>query len=290
MRRAPAVVLACVFAFQALLVQPAGAQNAAGQKPITGGPDKAMEWRLLRWRDENGVFDPTSVTGSPIRKDAGYGGVRIDLRATRWLAGVELLGVLDGVLDGVPVEGVLVVEVVCSTIVNGPSRPGWQCGFRSWGPAFLQPGTQQVAAGYAIYGPTTMLVLTLGNGVQGFTTPLATTHAFNGWSDSFASAGGNKSNADGLKNLYASVVIRPRFRFAYWFNTELTATFHDFDAERTGADLGREWDLQLVAGITPRLTFLAKYADFKREPTVPTGTVLGPPDRSKLWISFEYRL
>ncbi|WP_225775960.1 class 1 fructose-bisphosphatase [Pseudomonas sp. Marseille-Q5115] len=35
--------------------------------------------------------------------------------------------------------------------------------------AFLQPGTQQVAAGYAIYGPQTMLVLTLGNGVIGFT-------------------------------------------------------------------------------------------------------------------------
>ncbi|WP_421683405.1 class 1 fructose-bisphosphatase [Stutzerimonas urumqiensis] len=35
--------------------------------------------------------------------------------------------------------------------------------------AFLQPGTQQVAAGYAIYGPQTMLVLTLGNGVKGFT-------------------------------------------------------------------------------------------------------------------------
>jgi fructose-1,6-bisphosphatase I/sedoheptulose-1,7-bisphosphatase len=34
---------------------------------------------------------------------------------------------------------------------------------------FLQSGTRQVAAGYAIYGPSTMLVLTLGNGVQGFT-------------------------------------------------------------------------------------------------------------------------
>ena len=34
---------------------------------------------------------------------------------------------------------------------------------------FLQPGTQQVAAGYAIYGPSTMLVLTVGNGVAGFT-------------------------------------------------------------------------------------------------------------------------
>lgn len=34
---------------------------------------------------------------------------------------------------------------------------------------FLQPGTQQMAAGYALYGPTTMMVLTVGNGVAGFT-------------------------------------------------------------------------------------------------------------------------
>ena len=34
---------------------------------------------------------------------------------------------------------------------------------------FLQPGSQQVAAGYALYGPTTMLILTVGNGVVGFT-------------------------------------------------------------------------------------------------------------------------
>ncbi|MDF0605412.1 class 1 fructose-bisphosphatase [Neisseriaceae bacterium TC5R-5] len=35
--------------------------------------------------------------------------------------------------------------------------------------AFLQPGTQQVAAGYTVYGPQTMLVLTFGSGVHGFT-------------------------------------------------------------------------------------------------------------------------
>mgnify|MGYP006194285459 CR=1 FL=1 len=34
---------------------------------------------------------------------------------------------------------------------------------------FFQPGTAQVAAGYALYGPTTMLVLSVGNGVAGFT-------------------------------------------------------------------------------------------------------------------------
>jgi fructose-1,6-bisphosphatase I/sedoheptulose-1,7-bisphosphatase len=34
---------------------------------------------------------------------------------------------------------------------------------------FLQPGTAQVCAGFALYGPSTLLVLTLGEGVDGFT-------------------------------------------------------------------------------------------------------------------------
>ena len=35
--------------------------------------------------------------------------------------------------------------------------------------AFMQPGTKQVCAGYALYGSSTMLVLTSGHGVNGFT-------------------------------------------------------------------------------------------------------------------------
>ncbi|HUY84648.1 MAG TPA: class 1 fructose-bisphosphatase [Steroidobacteraceae bacterium] len=34
---------------------------------------------------------------------------------------------------------------------------------------YLQPGARQLGAGYAIYGPTTMIVLTVGRGVHGFT-------------------------------------------------------------------------------------------------------------------------
>ncbi len=34
---------------------------------------------------------------------------------------------------------------------------------------FLQPGYKQIAAGYTIYGPSTMLVYTAGRGVYGFT-------------------------------------------------------------------------------------------------------------------------
>jgi fructose-1,6-bisphosphatase I len=34
---------------------------------------------------------------------------------------------------------------------------------------FLQPGSEQVAAGYCIYGPSTMLVMTIGHGTHAFT-------------------------------------------------------------------------------------------------------------------------
>jgi fructose-1,6-bisphosphatase I / sedoheptulose-1,7-bisphosphatase len=39
---------------------------------------------------------------------------------------------------------------------------------------FLQKGTQQVLAGYAVYGPSTVLVFTIGDGVQCFTLDRAT--------------------------------------------------------------------------------------------------------------------
>ena len=35
--------------------------------------------------------------------------------------------------------------------------------------AFLQPGTSQVCAGYAVYGPQTQFVITIGHGVHEFT-------------------------------------------------------------------------------------------------------------------------
>ncbi|WP_369857065.1 class 1 fructose-bisphosphatase [Candidatus Thalassolituus haligoni] len=35
--------------------------------------------------------------------------------------------------------------------------------------AYLQPGNQQVAAGYVLYGPSTIMMLTTGNGVYSFT-------------------------------------------------------------------------------------------------------------------------
>lgn len=59
------------------------------------------------------------------------------------------------------------VNVSIGTIfsVLGSPRPGEAASEAD----FLQPGSRQVAAGYVVYGPQTQLVLTVGQGVQGFT-------------------------------------------------------------------------------------------------------------------------
>ncbi|KRB41718.1 hypothetical protein ASE02_05330 [Phenylobacterium sp. Root700] len=130
-----------------------------------------------------------------------------------------------------------------------------------------------------------------GNGTRGFTTPLATTHAFQGWSDAFVQPlGGNKGFVDGIEDLNFSLNVKPRFRAAYFFNADILVRYHDFDAQRTGADLGREWDIQAQAAITPKLSVAVKYADFEREAFVPPGSAAPPPSRTKVWFTLEYKL
>lgn len=128
-----------------------------------------------------------------------------------------------------------------------------------------------------------------GNGSRGFTTPLATVHAFQGWADAWVAPAGNKGFRDGLEDLNLTLVVKPRFKFKYLFNSEFTARYHDFDDQLTGADLASEWDLQASAAITPKISLLIKYADFERETSVPAGTAAPPASRTKGWISLEYR-
>ncbi len=59
------------------------------------------------------------------------------------------------------------VDVSVGTIFSVLRRPG--SGPLVPAEEFLQPGARQVCAGYAIYGPATMVVLTFGGGVHGFT-------------------------------------------------------------------------------------------------------------------------
>jgi hypothetical protein len=116
-----------------------------------------------------------------------------------------------------------------------------------------------------------------GDGVRGFSTPLATLHAFNGWADVFLT-----TPAAGLEDLDLGVTWRLPWKSAYLSNVVLTARWHDYEAELTGLDLGEEWNLQATAPVTPRVSAIAKYADYDG--------VAGLPSREKLWLGLEFKL
>ena len=71
------------------------------------------------------------------------------------------------VFDPLDVSGNIDVNISVGTIFSVLRSPSPEAEPRV--EDFLQPGTQQVGAGFALYGPTTMLVLTTGSGVDGFT-------------------------------------------------------------------------------------------------------------------------
>ena len=126
---------------------------------------------------------------------------------------------------------------------------------------------------------------------RGFTTPLATTHGFQGWADAFVQPlGGNKSFVDGIEDWNFTLNVKPRFKLTYLFNSDIIVRYHDFNDQRTGANLGHEWDAQLQAAINPKLTAALKYAGFERVGAVPVGTAAPPPSRTKIWFTLEYKL
>jgi hypothetical protein len=129
-----------------------------------------------------------------------------------------------------------------------------------------------------------------GNGRRGFVTPLATAHAFNGWSDAFATPDGNKGFVDGLRDYNAALVLRPKWKLGLLAKPELTVWRHDFTDSRFGAHLGGEWDLQATANLTDKVQLLAKYADFHASRAPPAGAAIPPASRSKFWLSVEFKL
>jgi hypothetical protein len=115
-----------------------------------------------------------------------------------------------------------------------------------------------------------------GDGIRGFSTPLATLHKFQGYADVFLT-----TPANGIVDRYATLGYETKIENAEPI-TGLTAalTYHDFEAERGGASFGDELDAELVAKFGDRWSAGIKYADYAGDG--------GLADRSKLWLSVEF--
>lgn len=123
-----------------------------------------------------------------------------------------------------------------------------------------------------------------GDGARGFATPLGSLHAFNGWSDAFV-AGGIKTTPDGLRDLNITLTWNPDWKFGDVKGFSFLVRHHDFEADRTGVDLGHEWNASASGQLTPHLFWLLKYADYDG-----LGAAPAPQDRTRIWLGLEWKL
>jgi hypothetical protein len=112
-----------------------------------------------------------------------------------------------------------------------------------------------------------------GNGVKGFTTPLATLHKFDGWADKFLT-----TPANGLQRRYVTAGYQKK-KVGMLDLVAVSAVYHDFESARLGLDYGSEADLQLQAK-WKRFGGLVKYADYQAHGFA--------TDTRKWWLQVDY--
>jgi len=116
-----------------------------------------------------------------------------------------------------------------------------------------------------------------GDDARGFSTPLATLHAFQGWADVFLT-----TPPDGVRDLYAGA----SYSATPWSDAQpvtFAVTYHDFADDGGSTDFGSEWDASARFTINEHVSIEAKTALFEGEDA-------RFADRNKFWLALEYRL
>lgn len=113
------------------------------------------------------------------------------------------------------------------------------------------------------------------DGLYGFSTPLSTLHAHNGWADIFLST----PNA-GLNDRYFKLDGK-------WLASSWSIVLHDFQtvhATAMGDDLGMEWDAQWLFPVSSSSTVGIKYASYSAD-----DASFPRSDTDKFWLWFNFK-
>lgn len=98
----------------------------------------------------SGLLSERHVTGLPATERRG-----------KYLLAYDALDGSSNIDVNLPVGSIFSILRAPQPVLDGTAEPA--------DTDFLQPGVRQVCAGFTLYGPATMLVLTTGSGVDGFT-------------------------------------------------------------------------------------------------------------------------
>ena len=131
----------------------------------------------------------------------------------------------------------------------------------------------ELTAGFGKYSLGAGIEVLEGDGVKGFTTPLATLHKFQGWGDKFLA-----TPPDGIDDRYVTAGMTFK-GIANLDAISMLATYHWYEAERIAMDYGTEANLQLLAK-WKRFSGILKYADYQTDGLL--------TDTKKYWLQMEY--
>ena len=113
-----------------------------------------------------------------------------------------------------------------------------------------------------------------GNGTNSFRTPLATGHAFQGWTDRFLTTPG-----DGIEDAYFTAVVKA-------FGAKFIASYHMIESDNLGYDYGDELNLLVTKTFKKHYTVGAKIGIYDADTNV-TNIARGgnrAADVTKTWI------
>ncbi len=132
----------------------------------------------------------------------------------------------------------------------------------------------KLTAGYEVLGADNGVALT------SFQTPLATLHKFNGTADKFLATPPN-----GLRDLYLGAGYALKVKALPGLNAAIT--WHQYKSDRLGQKYGTEWNAQIGWKIGKKVSFLAKFADYKQKGAV---DFAGDADTRKFWAQLDFNL
>ena len=113
--------------------------------------------------------------------------------------------------------------------------------------------------------------------------PLGKNHDFLGWADVF-SGGGRQGTVDGVEDFNVMLSWSREWEAGFVRGLSTGVRRHEFEAERTGADLGSEWDAFVELDLPQGLSLALETADYDGPGVAPA-----PADVSRTWVVLSYR-
>ena len=119
-----------------------------------------------------------------------------------------------------------------------------------------------------------------GNGTNAFLTPLATGHAFQGWTDRFLF-----TPADGIEDAYFTAVVKA-------YGAKFIASYHMIESDNLGYDYGDELDLLLTKTFKKHYTLGAKIgiydADTNASNVARNGNIAADVTKTWVWAQIKF--